>query len=242
MAFLQEALDDSDVENCGKCRNCNPELLLSEEFDFDLANKAGQYLRRSYQKIRPKKQWPKTSMFRYYPFEGYRIPPELQASEGRALSLWGDAGWGQMVVEGKYVLGRFSNDLVHACVEMIKAWKPDPFPGWVTCIPSDNHPGLVPDFTERLADALGLPYVPCIQVYRKHRPQKGMENSYHQAKNLDGAFQITDEFRSGECLLIDDMIDSGWTLTVVSVLLRKAGCKAVYPLALAQNSPSVSFL
>lgn len=64
-----------------------------------------------------------------------------------------------------------------------------------------------------------------------------MENSYHQAKNLDGAFQITDECWSGECLLVDDMIDSGWTFTVASVLLQKAGCTAVYPLALAQNSP-----
>ena len=239
MAFLQEALDDSDVEDCGKCRNCNPDLLLSEGFDFDLANKAGQYLKRSYQKIKPKKQWPKTSMFKYYPFDGYKIPPELQASEGRALSLWGDAGWGQIVLEGKYDVHRFSNDLVRACVEMIKEWNPDPFPRWLTCIPSSNHPGLIPEFTEKLADALGLPYVPCIQVNREHRPQKGMENSYHQAKNLDGAFLITDECRSGGCILVDDMIDSGWTFTVASVLLRKAGCKAVYPLALAQNSPRI---
>lgn len=64
-----------------------------------------------------------------------------------------------------------------------------------------------------------------------------MDNSYHQAKNLDGAFQITDKCGSGECSLVDDMIDSGRTFTVASVLLRKASCKAVYPLALAQNSP-----
>lgn len=201
--------------------------MVTEGLDLGLANKAGQYLRRNYQKIKPKKRWPITSMFRYYPFEG------------RALSLWGDAGWGQMVVDGKYNLGRFSNDLVHACVEMIKEWNPDPFPRWVTCIPSGNHPRLVPDFAERLAEELGLPYVPCIQMDREHRPQKGMENSYHQAKNLDGAFRITDECRSGGCLLVDDMIDSGWTFTVASVLLRKAGCKAVYPLALAQNSPRI---
>jgi len=239
MAFLQEALDDSDVEDCGKCRNCNPELLLSEDYDFDLANKAAQFLRRSYQKIQPRKRWPKTSMFEYYSFEGYKIPPELQALEGRALSLWNDAGWGQMVVEGKYSAGRFSEDLVRACVEMINEWIPDQFPRWVTCIPSNNHPELVPNFARRLAEALRIKFVPCIEVNRDHKQQKGMENSYHQAKNLDGAFRITDECMTGECLLVDDMIDSGWTLTVASALLRQAGCEVVYPLALAQNSPRI---
>ena len=64
-----------------------------------------------------------------------------------------------------------------------------------------------------------------------------MENSYQQGKNLDGVFNISDQCRDGECLLIDDMVDSGWTFTVASVLLRQAGCAAVYPLALALNSP-----
>jgi len=39
------------------------------------------------------------------------------------------------------------------------------------------------------------------------------------------------------CFLVDDMVDSRWTLTVASALLGQAGCKAVYPIALALNSP-----
>ena len=37
--------------------------------------------------------------------------------------------------------------------------------------------------------------------------------------------------------LVDDMVDSRWTFTVISALLRAAGCSAVFPMALALNSP-----
>jgi len=39
----------------------------------------------------------------------------------------------------------------------------------------------------------------------------------------------------GPVLLVDDVIDSGWTMTVGSRLLRRAGASAVLPFALAQR-------
>ena len=236
MAFLQTALDDPSIEDCGQCRSCSPELLLDETYDDDLANCAGLFLRRSYQPLTPRKQWPASNMFTQSPLRKYRIPQDQRAEEGRALSLWRDAGWGQLVAHGKYQTNRFPDELVTACVEMLQAWAPDPAPEWVTCIPSLKHPELVPDFAARLANALELPFVPCIEKARANRQQKEMENSYHQAKNLDGVFTITDQCLDGECLLIDDMIDSGWTFTVASALLRQAGCSAVYPMALTLNT------
>jgi ATP-dependent DNA helicase RecQ len=236
MAFLQAALDDPAPENCGQCRNCSPDLLLDETYDHDLANRAGLFLRRSYQPLPARKMWPAGGPLSTHTFNG-RIGEELIASEGRALSLWRDAGWGQLVADGKYKANRFCDELVSACIEMLKEWAPDPAPKWVACIPSLNRPELVPDFAARLADALGVPFVPCIEKVRATRPQKEMANSYQQAKNLDGVFQVTDQCMKSECLLVDDMIDSGWTFTVSSALLRQAGCPAVYPLALALNSP-----
>lgn len=237
MTFLQTALDDPSPHHCGKCMNCNPSGVLDETYDDDLANRAGLFLRRTYQPIPPRKQWPAKDMFQRSPLGAYKIPEASQAQEGRALSLWRDAGWGQLVAHGKYQESRFSDDLVTACVEMLQTWSPDPAPKWVTCIPSLNHPELVPDFAARLAGALGLPFVSCIEKARANRQQKEMENSYQQVKNLDGVFNITDQCLPGECLLIDDMIDSGWTFTVASALLRQTGCSAVYPMALALNSP-----
>ena len=43
------------------------------------------------------------------------------------------------------------------------------------------------------------------------------------------AAQLTEQ----PVLLIDDFIDTGWTFTVVSRLLRLAGAAQVYPFALA---------
>lgn len=240
MAFLQAALDDPEPSDCGKCQNCNPELLLDETFDDELANRAGLFLRRSYQPLSPKKQWPAKDMFRHSPLGAYRIPETLQAKEGRALSLWRDAGWGQLVAQGKYRDNSFSDELVTACVEMLQIWAPDPVPGWVTCIPSLDRPDLVPDFAARLADALGLPFVPCVEQIRENRQQKEMENSFQQVSNLDGVFNITDQCQEEPCLLIDDMVSSGWTFTVATALLRQAGCFGVYPLALSLNSPRMN--
>ncbi|MDT8424210.1 MAG: RecQ family ATP-dependent DNA helicase [Desulfuromonadales bacterium] len=238
MQFLAQALDDPNPQACGRCKNCNPDLLLSEGYNDALANRAALFLKRSYQPIDPRKKWPAANIFAHYPFGGSNIPAELQAAEGRALSLWRDAGWGQLVASGKHETDHFADELVTACAEMIAQWQPDPAPKWVTCIPSQRHPNLVPDFARRLAEALHLKFVPCIEKVRDNQQQKFMENSYQQAKNLDGAFQVNLEPKAwSPCLLVDDMVDSRWTFTVAAALLRQAGVAAVHPLALALNSP-----
>lgn len=238
MEFLERALDDPNPHPCGKCRNCDESQLLDETYDEGLANRAALFLRRSHQPIEPRKQWPIKDMFAHYSFPARNISPTLQASEGRALSLWRDAGWGQMVANGKYQTGRFTDELVEACVEMLSQWQPTPTFQWIACIPSDNHPDLVPDFAQRLANALNLPFAPCIKKVRHNKQQKFMENSFQQARNLDGVFNIDMELMNqSPCLLVDDMVDSRWTFTVAAALLRQAGCETVHPLALALNSP-----
>ena len=235
MSFLQSALDDPYSKDCGQCRNCSPNMLLDETYDDDLANQAVLFLRKSYQKILPRKQWPSSDMFQVSQLNGYRILKKLQSQEGRALSLWGDAGWGPLIARGKYKTNKFSDELVTACQDMIQDWSPDPAPKWVTCVPSSNS-GLVPDFATRLSKALGLEFIPCVKKEKANLPQKDMENDFKQVRNLDGVFNITDQCKDGACLLVDDMVDSRWTFTVVAALLRQAGCSAVYPMALALNS------
>ena len=237
MAFLQSALDDPAPQDCGKCVNCRSDLLLDESYDDNLANRAGLFLRRNYQTIEPRKQWPPHNPLPIYGFTG-KIQENLLASEGRALCLWRDAGWGQLVYQGKYVDSRFSDELVDACADMLSVWNPEPKPGWVTCIPSKNRPNLVPDFAKRLAQKLNIQFIDTLEKAKDNQQQKLMENSFQQANNLDGAFKlIIDPGNYSPCLLIDDMVDSRWTFTVASALLRQAGCLAAYPMALALNSP-----
>jgi ATP-dependent DNA helicase RecQ len=162
------------------------------------------------------------------------IEAGLQAEVGRALCVWGDAGWGSLVRRGKYDDGRFSDELVAACVEMIQRWNPEPRPTWVTCVPSLRHPGLVPDFARRLADALGLPFE-SVLVRTDDRPeQKSMANSTQQARNVDGSLAVRGSGPRAAVLLVDDMVDSRWTLTMAAWRLRSHGSGHVWPLALAQ--------
>jgi ATP-dependent DNA helicase RecQ len=68
---------------------------------------------------------------------------------------------------------------------------------------------------------------------RDNEPQKAQQNRFHQCHNLDGVFAISPGVLAGPVLLVDDMVDSGWTLTVVAALLRRAGSGPVFPIALA---------
>jgi ATP-dependent DNA helicase RecQ len=65
-----------------------------------------------------------------------------------------------------------------------------------------------------------------------------MENRYHQCHNLDGAFAVAASVPelAGPVLLVDDVFDSGWTLTLAAALLRQAGSGSVYPYALATTT------
>ena len=61
-----------------------------------------------------------------------------------------------------------------------------------------------------------------------------MANSTQQARNIDGSLAITDRaVTRGPVLLVDDMVDSRWTLTVAAWLLRSHGSGEVWPLALS---------
>ena len=227
------------------------------------------------------------------------IPERLRARPGRVLCMYGDAGWGREVARGKYETGRFSDALLAAAAELIQSkWQPDPAPQWVTAVPSEHHAELVRDFAQRLAAKLGLPFVAALRKHHGKQPQKEMQNSAQQLRNVLRAFQVveapalevaqasspasqpgvppgqasglgsgTQPEPAGETpallsrmvkqlarqvastfgaapalppvpvLLVDDMVDSGWTLTLAAVLLQHHGSGPVYPFALAKASP-----
>jgi ATP-dependent DNA helicase RecQ len=199
----------------------------------DLVQEAVAFLRRIDLPIDPRKQWPPGGLATYGLTSRSRIRAEHLAEQGKALCIWGDGGWGTLVRTGKYEAGRLDDQLVSACVDLVRRWGPRPAPTWVTCVPSLRHPSLVPDFARRLADALGLPFHGVLVKTDARPEQKTMANSTHQARNLDGSLAVQAPLDPGPVLLIDDMVDSRWTLTVATWLLRSQGSGAVWPLALA---------
>ncbi len=234
MTFLRRALDDLDPTPCGKCSSCIGQSVIKRVVDPALAHSAGTFLKHAEMLIIPKVQVAANAFLKY----GFRgnLPQKFQAQEGRVLSRWGDAGWGRMVADNKHA-GRFSDDLVEAMAEMIQQrWQPNPAPQWVCCVPSRNHPELVPNFANRLAARLGLPFVNAVSKVKDNQPQKGQQNRFHQCHNLDGVFAVSQLHRNKPVLLVDDVVDSGWTLTVIAALLQQAGSGFVYPVALASSS------
>ena len=199
-----------------------------------LVREAVAFLRRTNLPIAPRSTWPAGGL-REYSVRG-KISADCRPELGKALCVWGDSGWGELVRRGKYEDGQFTVELVEACADMVTRWEPEPAPGWVTCIPSRRRPNLVPDFAERLAARLGLPFVQVMEKVRDTTEQKSMENSAHQARNLDGAFKMTHDPHPDPVLLVDDMVDSRWTMTVAGWLLRSRGSGPVLPLALALSS------
>ena len=210
---------------------------LSEDFPKDKLREANIFLKRYHLPINPRKQWPNGGL-KHSNNHG-KIAKNDQANSGKVLSLLGDAGLGDLVNVGKNQQQYFSDELIDACVVMFKEWDPQPAPTWVTCVPSLRNPTLVPDFAKRLAQALNLSFRVAIEKTDSRLEQNKFNNSFQQARNVDGSLApIRDQIFSSPVLLVDDVILSGWTLTISSWLLRKNGSGEVWPLALAQGRPN----
>ena len=228
MEYLIRALDGV-VDNVA-----TPDVpALPAEPNEGLVRDAIAFLRRSGRDFEPRKRWPFDAM-PAYALSG-NIPLEHRAERGMTLSFLGDAGWGDLVRRGKYDEGIFSDDLVKACADMITSWAPDPNPSWVTCVPSLRHSDLVPDFARRLATTLGLPFNSVLNKIDDRPEQNRMANNSQHARNIDGSLAFdSNSIVSGPVLLIDDIVDSGWTMAVAAWLLRSHGSGEVFPVGLSR--------
>ncbi len=234
MEIIVRELDDPHAAACGRCANCRGEELVPSRADRGSIAEAVSFLKQNELVFEPRKIWPAGVV------RGYAgpIPEERRNAQGRALCMYRDPGWGAIVKRGKYKDGRFAYELVLASAELIQSrWRPTPFPTWVTTIPSSRHPELTPDFAQRLAVALGIPFRPALEKIQETPEQKEMHNSAQQLRNIHASFTVLpDRIESGPVLLVDDIVDSRWTLTVAGALLRNSGSGVVHPFALAKLS------
>ena len=225
MAFLLSALD-SEIAGVG-----DPVLSdLPGDIDPKICQKALNFINRRHLTIEPRKQWP----------VGHgAIDPKMMANTGRSLTQWGDPGLAESVSSGKYEDGSFSEELVDASISLITNWGPKPFPHWVTCVPSLRRPTLVPDFAQRLATRLSIPFSPALIRIQNAPEQKTMANSSHQAINARDSLRINQaDVNKGPVFLVDDIVDSRWTSAVCAALLRSRGSGEVFPFFLATAGDS----
>ncbi|MEO7837634.1 MAG: RecQ family ATP-dependent DNA helicase [Acidimicrobiales bacterium] len=228
MRFLRRELDDDAEAPCGRCDNCGgPAPRRDAPLDPAIVAEAVQFLRATQHVLDPRRQWPNG-----LPSPKGRIPAEAMNEDGRILSVYGDGGWGNVVRQAKHHGHRYPDSLVSASHGVINGWMPVPSPAWVSCVPSSRGRALA-EFVESLAERLGLPFVEAVRRVRDAAPQHEMENSIQQLRNVHGVFCVVDA-PPGPVLLVDDTVDSRWTLTVVGAELRAAGAAAVFPFVLAR--------
>jgi ATP-dependent DNA helicase RecQ len=230
MRFLRAALDDP-AQDCGRCTTCTgtgPDAI--EAPPAGLVRAAVGHLRGVDVVLDPRRQWARG-------LEEPRgnLKADVRADHGRALSRVGDAGWWP-AVEAALAADVVDDELVAGVVALLKRWRWVERPRWVTWIPSTTHPGVVESLARRVGEVGRLEVVPTLVRTRAAGPQAALENSAHRLANVWGALDVDPSIRlpAGPGLVVDDVWDSGWTMTVAAWLLRRSGAEAVLPLVLAR--------
>ncbi len=231
MAYARRELDDPAAADCGRCSRCTGRHLPRMP-DAAYLERAGTWLGRRHPTIELPKRWP-TGLDRAG-LPAFPAKDSGGVEAGVALARWGSPVWGTQVREGKQVARRFDDQLVMGLAGVIRDRLPLNRIRFVTHVPSSGS-DLVADFASRLAGVLGRPHHSLLDA-RPGPPQKEMENSAMQAGNAVRRFVVSGSPPQGPCLLVDDVVDSRWTLTVCAALLLGAGATAIYPVALADAS------
>ncbi|UQU64249.1 DEAD/DEAH box helicase [Couchioplanes caeruleus] len=244
MEFLRRCLDDPEAQPCGRCDTC-AEPLFDAEVSPEALSAAQAFLGRAGVDISPKKLWPTGMASVGVELKG-KITPADQILPGRAVGRLSDQGWGtrlRALVSPEAPDTPLPDDLAAAVVDVLKAWArgDDAWqqrPAGVVAVGSRSHPDLVESTAARIAAVGRLPMLGALTSSRStsggHRG-----NSAQRVLALHDAFTVppavADALRDldGPVLLVDDLVDSGWTMALAGRALRRAGASGVLPLALA---------
>ncbi|WP_413785785.1 RecQ family ATP-dependent DNA helicase [Intrasporangium zincisolvens] len=238
MAFLQTCLDDATAEPCGRCDGC-----VGPWFDATIpdaaVNTARSRLDRPGVALEPRAQWPSGMDRLGVPLRG-RIAADAAMTEGRAVARLSDLGWGQRLRELLRGEDReLPPEVLRACVDVLASWGWSERPVAVVSVPSRRRPRLVESLATGISELGRLPYLGSLDLAEGGPVGDPGGNSAFRLANLWGRLVVGPDLAGrlagapGPVLLVDDVADSRWTLTVCAGLLREAGAPGVLPLALA---------
>ena len=245
MEFLRRELDDPAAKACGRCDNCTGQSW-SVEVPEASASAARERLARPGVEVEPRKMWP-TGMKDLGVDASGKIPAGRTAEPGRALGRLTDVGWGATL---RALLAEGAPDepvtapLTDAVVKVLASWDWAQRPASVVTMPSRTRPQLVGSLGQRIAAIGRLTYLGALGYATPDGPGPRRHNSAQRLASLWRAIVVPDDLRDAlraagrkaPVLLVDDQVDTGWTMTVAAALLRDAGAPAVLPLALAATT------
>ena len=231
--YVVNKLNDYTALACGKCANCIGHSILDgiEMPSGDEIHNVQEIIDARHLTIEPRLRWPETKN----DFDKNTVI-SLPNEKGLALAKYGDAGYGAMVAYDKYHADAYRDELVEKAAEVVGSHFPHTKGIIVTNIPSKSNT-KVERFARQLAARLGYEYRDLLRAEEGALQQKKMQNGFHQYKNAADKIKMKENMAiTGSVILIDDMVDSRWTITVAGCLLRKAGAENVYPFCLADSS------
>lgn len=236
MTFLRRQLDDpelTDGERCGRCDNCAGSHY-GADVDDATAQATRQRLLRPGVEITPRKQWPSGLAKLGVPLSG-RIGDG--PAPGRVIGRLTDLGWGARL---RAVLDapddEVSDDVVRAAVDVLAAWEWQTRPVAVLAMDSVARPRLIGSLAGRLAELGRLENLGTLR-YRPDRRPVAAANSAYRVAALNDSWETPDlSAVGGPVLLVDDVTDTGWTLTMAARVVRDGGAPAVLPFAAAAVS------
>jgi ATP-dependent DNA helicase RecQ len=237
MAFLQRALDDPSAADCGRCDRCAGPWYPTDIPDH-VIGAARSRLERAGVDLEPRAQWP-TGMERLGVAVKGRIPADQAMEPGRALARLTDLGWGQRLRSVLAEDGPVSPDLLQAVVPVLAQWGWSQRPVAVVAIPSRRRPQLVQTLAAGIAEIGRLPFLGSLELdHGGPVGDPGGNSAFRLAgiwDRLGVGADLSDRLAGipGPVLLVDDLADSRWTLTVASRALRLGGAPGVLPLVLA---------
>ncbi|MGA8048394.1 MAG: RecQ family ATP-dependent DNA helicase [Dermatophilaceae bacterium] len=237
MAFLQRSLDDATAQDCGRCDRCAGPWYPTDVPDAAIGA-ARTRLARAGVDVDPRAQWP-TGMDRLgVPVRG-RIPADEAMSPGRALARLSDLGWGQRLRSVLAEDAPAPPELLRAVVPVLAEWGWTERPVAVVAVPSRRRPQLVESLAAGISEIGRLPFLGSLELAHGGPTGEAGGNSAFRLAGVWERIVIGADLRErldripGPVLLVDDVVESRWTLTVAARELRLAGAPAVLPLALA---------
>jgi ATP-dependent DNA helicase RecQ len=241
MEFLRRELDDPEAAPCGRCDNCTGQRWKADVAPAG-AEAARERLARPGTTVEPRKMWP-TGMKELGIDAAGKIPAAQLAEPGRALGRLTDIGWGgtlRALLSEQAPDGPVTDQLADAMVQVLASWGWKQRPAAVVVMPSRTRPELITSLGQRIAAIGRLPYLGALGYATEDGPGARRHNSAQRLATLWRALVVPEDLRDaltshgeGPVLLVDDQIDTGWTMTVAAMRLRDAGAPAVLPLALA---------
>jgi ATP-dependent DNA helicase RecQ len=234
LVFLRRQLDDDGAEPCGRCDTCTG-TVWSPAVDGAAEAAAQERITRPGVPVPPRKQWP-SGMAELDVAVSGRIPAGELADEGRVIGRLSDIGWGarlRELVSGDDV--PVPPEVLDACVRVLAGWKWAARPVGVVGIGSRTRPHQLAHLARRIAEIGRLPLLGTATPVGS-RPAPSANSAQRLAAVWDGVTVPDLNEVGGPVLLVDDVIDSGWTATVVARMLRHAGAPAVLPFALALDA------